>query len=292
MANNNKPQILLTNDDGIRSPGLWAAAEALERIGFVTVAAPREQSSGAGRGMPSGSDGRIRQEQVEVGGKRWTVYAVGGSPAQAVQHGILELTPGKPDLVVSGINYGENLGTGVTISGTVGAALEGAAAGVPALAISVETEPAYHLTHSPEIDFSGAAYFTRLFAELLLHVDRPGDVDVLKVDVPAGATPDTPWRVTRLSRARYFVPVKPERERLDEEAGVGYRIDVDDAALEPDSDTYALRVDRVVAVTPLSLDLTSRVSLDSIEGLLRQALDRPRAVDTSRQAESTSTRLS
>ena len=283
----NKPQILLTNDDGIRSPGLWAAAEALGRIGFVTVAAPREQSSGAGRSMPVGSDGRIREEQVEVGGKRWTVYAVGGSPAQAVQHGILELMPRKPDLVVSGINYGENLGTGVTISGTVGAALEGAAAGVPALAISVETEPAFHLSHSPEIDFSGAAHFTRLFADLLLHLDRPEDLDVLKVDVPADATAGTPWRMTRLSRARYFVPVKPRRESLGDKAGVGYRIDVDDAALEPDSDTYALRVDRVVAVTPLSLDMTSRLSLDSIERLLRSTPDSAPAA----QAESTSTKL-
>ncbi len=282
MENDHKPQILLTNDDGIRSPGLWAAAEALERIGFVTVAAPREQSSGAGRGMPLGSDGRIRQEQVEVGGKRWTVYAVGGSPAQAVQHGILELMPRKPDLVVSGINYGENLGTGVTISGTVGAALEGAAAGVPALAISVETDPALHLTHSPETDFSGAAHFTRLFAELLLQLDRPADLDVLKVDVPAEATAETPWRVTRLSRARYFVPVRPVRQRLEDRAGVGYKIDVDDSALEPDSDTYALRVDRVVAVTPLSLDLTSRLKLDAIERLLREDLPQGRAVQAAR----------
>jgi 5'-nucleotidase len=280
----NKPQILLTNDDGIRSPGLWAAAEALERIGFVTVAAPREQSSGAGRSMPVGSDGRIREEQVEVGGKRWTVYAVGGSPAQAVQHGILELMPRKPDLVVSGINYGENLGTGVTISGTVGAALEGAAAGVAALAISVETEPAFHLSHSPEIDFCAAAH---LFADLLLHLDRPGDLDVLKVDVPADATAGTPWRMTRLSRARYFVPVKPQRARLGDKAGVGYRVDVDDAVLERDSDTYALRVDRMVAVTPLSLDLTSRLSLESIERLLRSTLDSSPAA----QAESTSTKL-
>ena len=282
MADNHKPQILLTNDDGIRSPGLWAAAEALERIGFVTVAAPREQSSGAGRGMPLGSDGRIRQEQVEVGGKRWTVYAVGGSPAQAVQHGILELMPRRPDLVVSGINYGENLGTGVTISGTVGAALEGAAAGVPALAISVETDPALHLTHSPVTDFSGAAHFTRLFAELLLQLDRPADLDVLKVDVPSEATAETPWRVTRLSRARYFVPVRPVRMRLEDQAGVGYKIDVDDSALEPDSDTYALRVDRVVAVTPLSLDLTSRLKLDAIERLLREDLPQGRAVQAAR----------
>jgi 5'-nucleotidase len=86
-----KPHILLTNDDGIRSPGLWAAAEALSRLGFVTVAAPREQSSGAGRSLPSTSDGVIREEIIEVRGQQWKAYAVGGTPAQAVQHGLLEI---------------------------------------------------------------------------------------------------------------------------------------------------------------------------------------------------------
>ena len=115
---NTKPHILLTNDDGIRSPGLWAAASELSKIGYVTVAAPREQSTGMGRSLPSTSDGVIRKEQVQVNGQSWDVYAVGGTPAQAVLHGVLEIVPHKPDLIVSGINYGENVGLGITISGT------------------------------------------------------------------------------------------------------------------------------------------------------------------------------
>ena len=117
--NARKPQILLTNDDGILSPGLWAAAAALEKLGYVHVVAPREQSSGMGRSMPATSDGIIKPQQVNVNGREWTVYAVGGTPAQAVLHGVFEIVPRKPDLVVSGINYGENLGLGVTVSGTV-----------------------------------------------------------------------------------------------------------------------------------------------------------------------------
>ena len=155
-----KCQILLTNDDGIQSPGLWAAAEALSDIGYVTVAAPRDQSSGSGRSLPSTSDGIIRPEMLTVRGKQWTVYAVGGTPAQAVLHGILEIMKRKPDLVVSGINYGENVATGVTISGTVGAAMEAASQGVPALASSLETDQTMHFSYSTEIDFSTAAYFT------------------------------------------------------------------------------------------------------------------------------------
>jgi len=163
-----KRSILLTNDDGIGSPGLWAAAEALSALGFVTVVAPREQQSGSGRSMPLGSDGAIGEQTVEVGGKSWTVYSVGGSPAQAVQHAIFEIMPHPPQLVVAGINYGENVTTSVTISGTVGAALEAAAEGIPALAVSQETESRYHLTHTTDIDFGPAAYFTARFAERLL----------------------------------------------------------------------------------------------------------------------------
>src|SRR3972149_2595964 len=132
-------QILLTNDDGIQSPGLWIAAKALSELGFVHVVAPRDQFSGAGRSLPITSDGLIRAQPMHVNGQDWTVYSVGGTPAQAVLHAILEVLPKPPELVVSGINYGENLGTGVTVSGTVGAALEAASLGIPALAISLET---------------------------------------------------------------------------------------------------------------------------------------------------------
>jgi len=264
-----KPLLLLTNDDGIRSPGLWAAAEALSAIGFVCVVAPREQQSGSGRSMPQSSDGVLREEDVEVGGKTWKVYAVGGSPAQAVQHGLLELLPRPPDLVVAGINYGENVSTSVTISGTIGAALEGAAAGVPALAVSQETETHYHLSHSRDIDFSAAAHFTRYFSAALLRLGRLPDVDVLKVDVPIGATPETPWRLTHLSRARYYIPVVGERRELRESGLLSYRVAAEGSGLEPGSDAHVLRVERQVAVTPLSLDMTSRVPFNELETALR-----------------------
>lgn len=271
MTPNDRPLILLTNDDGIRSPGLWAAAQALSSVGYVDVAAPREQSSGAGRSMPITSDGELREESVEVGGKTWKVHAIGGSPAQAVQHGILELMPRRPDLVVAGINYGENLTTSITISGTVGAALEGAAFGVPSLAISVEAPKEYHFSYSEKIDFSAAARFTELFARALLAMERTPDVDVLKVDIPADATPGTPWRVTRLSRQKYYIPVAPRRADMSKPSRMGYDVVLDKERLEPDSDVYALRIDHVVSVTPLSLDMTSRIDIAAFENQLRSS---------------------
>src|SRR6266511_5255185 len=220
---NTKPQILLTNDDGILSPGLWAAASALSKLGFVTVTAPREQSSGAGRSLPNTSDGIIEEQRVQVNGQEWSVFSVGGTPAQTVLHGVYEIMKEKPDLVVSGINYGENVATGVTISGTVGAALEGASLGIPSMAISLEADPKYHLTYYEDMSFLVAAEFALRIARLLLEKKLPTDVDVLKVDVPSDATVDTPWQLTRVSRQRYYEPVAPVRAAWSERGIVDYR---------------------------------------------------------------------
>jgi len=262
-------QILLTNDDGIQSPGLWAAAGALSELGYVHVVAPREQFSGAGRSLPSTSDGIITPQQMQVNGKLWTVYSVGGTPAQAVLHAICEILPEPPRLVVSGINYGENLGVGVTVSGTVGAAMEGAGNGIRSLAVSLETDESDHLSYSTEIDFSAAAHFTALFGRMLLEQELPPDVDLLKVDVPCDATSSTLWEVTRLSHQAYFYPVTPKRSSWDLPERVGYRRIDDLQGSGKDTDVYTLRVKRRVSVTPLSLDLTSRVDLRDFDRLLR-----------------------
>ncbi len=264
-----KSQILLTNDDGIRSPGLWAAAAALAPLGYVTVAAPQEQSSGMGRSLPSTSSGIIRKETLVVNGQEWTVHAVSGSPAQAVLHGALEIMAEKPTLVVSGINYGENVGLGVTISGTVGAAMEAASLGIPALAVSLETAREYHFSYSSEIDFSAAAYFTVYFGRLLLEKKMPEDVRLLKVDVPSDATPQTPWQVTRVSRQPYYQPQPTERQSWEESGPLSYEQAATFEGETEDSDVYVLRKKRLVSVTPISLDLTSRVALTELERHLR-----------------------
>jgi 5'-nucleotidase len=264
-----KYQILLTNDDGIQSPGLWAAAEALSQLGYVTVAAPRLQSSGMGRSMPSSSDGIISKEKVQVGGKEWTVYAVGGSPAQAVQHGLLEIMPQTPHLVVSGINYGENVASGITISGTVGAALEAASMKIPALAISLQTATNLHLSYSKDVDFSSAAFFAAYFGRQLIEKSFPHDVDLLKVDVPARADSQTSWQLTRVARQRYYDPDPPDRVSWDQPARVRYHENMIIDVGEENSDVYVLRTKGLVSVTPISLDLTSRVDFSTLDGLLR-----------------------
>ncbi len=271
MVQNGRPQILLTNDDGINSPGLWTAAEALSGLGYVWVAAPREQSSGMGRSMPPTSDGIITTQKITIHEKEWTIYAVGGTPAQTVQHAILEIMPTLPDLVVAGINYGTNFGTGVTISGTVGAALEAASHNVPSLAISLETEHKYHLSYSREVDFKAAAHFTTLFAHQLLTKKFPDDIQVLKVEVPSDATVETPWTLARLSKLRFYLPTAPRRKSWSEPGSTGYEQVPEASTFAKDTDVYAVIVKRQVAVTPISLDMTSGVPFKDLEKQLRES---------------------
>ncbi len=266
---NNKPQILLTNDDGIHSPGLWAAATELSKIGYVTVAAPREQHSGAGRSVPSKSDGEVKPITLNIGGQDWTCYAVGASPAQTVNYGIFAILKVKPDLVVSAINYGENPSIDITMSGTVGAALEGASRGIPSLAVSLQLLNEDYLGYSKEVDFSTAAIFTRRFAKVMLEKQMPSDVMVLNVNVPAHATPETGWRVTRLSRNPYFVAYFKEPS----EPGKHWTVDAHpaphaDDLNDPTTDSGTFRNDGLVSVTPLSLDMTSRVDLNHLQDMI------------------------
>ena len=260
-----QPQILLTNDDGILSPGLWAAAGALSELGFVHVAAPRDQYSAAGRSMPITSDGIMDIREVTVNDKCWKVHAVGGTPAQAVQHGILEIVPARPDLVVAGINFGENPGSGVTISGTIGAALEGASFGIPALAISSKPSRNTIIRIPKKWIFRLAAYFTKFFGQMLLEKRLPDDVNVLKVDIPCDATVRRPGRSLAGVAPALFRANRPGTSSWDVPVRIGYHIGNDFERDTPESDIYAVFVRRIVSVTPLSLDLTSRVDLSAFE---------------------------
>ena len=267
MPLNDKPLIVLTNDDGVHSPGLAAAVTALEQLGEVLVVAPLVQQSGTGRSMPNYTSGAITAQGISVAGSHHAGYAVDGTPAQCVQRALLVLAQRPVALVVAGINYGENVGSGITISGTVGAALEAASMGVPALAISLETAVDQHHSHSAAVDFTVAAHFTRVMARLILDAPRTHDVDVLKVDVPIAATIASAWRITRVSRLRYYIPHAVQSYVLGEPLRLPYGHDTADA--EPDSDAHAIAVSGLVSVTPLSLDMTARVDLSDYEARLR-----------------------
>lgn len=262
-----RPLILFTNDDGIASPGLWTVARAFEDLAEVLIVAPIRQQSGTGRSLPNTTTGAIVPQE----GKELPAFAVDGTPAQAVQHGVMEIARRRPDMIISGANYGENTGNGVTISGTVGAALEAASFGIPALAVSQQTDHGLHLSYSNAVDFTVAAHHTRQFATWWLANPDMTDVDILKLDLPQAATLQTPWRLTRLSKKRVYWPTVPDRTTSWSPQSLGYAMSLDPTEAEPDSDVYAVFVDKVISLTPMSLDMTSRLNLDLLEQNMREA---------------------
>ena len=272
VEDNDRPLILVTNDDGIGSPGLHAAARAAMRLGEVLVVAPSGQQTGAGRSMPDMGAFLVEPTALKIDSLSIRAYAIPGTPAQSVMYGLLAIAHRPVDLVISGINYGENLGVEITASGTVGAALEAAATGIPGLAVSRETHKRFHFNPQEGMDFTVAEHFTELFGRMLLARGMPPDVDVLKVDVPEGATAETPWRATRVSRQRYYYSIQPEKPDLSKPVYVDYEVRMDMATLERDSDVWALAVDRVVSAAPLSLDLSSRIELGAFARMLQETV--------------------
>ena len=147
--------------------------------------------------------------------------------------------------------------------------MEAANMGFPALAVSLETDPHHHLSYSNEVDFSAAGYFTGYFAQLLLEKKLFEGVDLLKVEVPRHATPQTEWQMARLSRLRYYKPVPAKRASWDEPGPMGYVHDNNLPQEQEDTDVYILRTRKQVAVTPLDLDMTARVDFKKLEKHLR-----------------------
>lgn len=260
-----KPLILITNDDGVLSPGLRAAAEAVDSLGELLIAAPVAQQTSMSRAYPKGENvGVIEVFKIDVNGREQIAYGIHGSPAQAVSHGILEIAKRKPDLCVSGINYGENIGLNLIPSGTVGGALEANTYDVPALAVSQEVNlELHHATEYNKLSWDTAIHFTRYFAELVLDRGLPQKVAALNINVPSDATPNTPIRLTTQSRQNYFVFKKPEARDFSKGYRLKVQLEIDEKTLEKTSDIQAIVYDRVVSVTPLLWDLTG--SLDWVE---------------------------
>jgi 5'-nucleotidase len=260
------PLILVTNDDGIASLGLRAAVRSVMDLGEVRVIAPCVQQSGQGRSFPHGP-APVEERLLEIDGKRVYAACMDAAPAKVVRLGLVTLLPRLPDLAIAGINYGENLGGCVTVSGTVGAAIETASFGIPTLAASLETDAKYHFAVDAEVDFRAAAAFVRRLAQALLSRGMPAGVDILKLDVPSDATADTPWRTTCVSRQQYFVS-NVSTDMQGNKRVSGYKKEIDHSTLESDSDVHAVAMDRVVSVSPMTIDLTAHSAIEHVRDML------------------------
>jgi 5'-nucleotidase len=244
-------RILVTNDDGVHSDGIHALAAALAPLGDVTIVAPDVEASAIGHALTLRRP--LRMERL-----RDRVYEVDGTPTDCVNIALTQLyaaSGGTPDLVVSGINKGYNLGDDVTYSGTVSGALEGALLGIPSVAVSLErTLETY--------DFSHAAAAAASLAQAVLEKGLPPQT-FLNINVPTGRPAGT--RVTVQGKRNHVTVVA---ERLDPRGSPYYWIEEGENEWEPHdrSDYQAVR-DGYVSVTPLQPDLTAHDALAAVEVL-------------------------
>jgi len=248
-AKERRPCILLANDDGIAAPGLAAAYVELAKLGEVTVAAPATNQSGVGHAITYAEP--ILVDTIEPLAKAESAqgpwYRIAARPATCVRLALTALLPGKPDLVVSGINHGDNAGLAIYVSGTLGAVREAAFDGIPAIGVS--------LVESPTMDFgAAAAVLGRICAEVLRRGLPPGVF--LSVNVPAVEI-----------RGLKVVPHSLQRgvdrfERRQSPRGQTYFWNVWTPPADPDPETDAGALPLGwVTVTPLRVDDTDRESI-------------------------------
>jgi 5'-nucleotidase len=257
--------ILVTNDDGVYASGLQAAAKSVQGLGDVVVAAPSGQKSGVGRSISVFEP--LRYAEVNLNG--FKAYAVTGTPTDSVIIGIFAIMKEMPDLVVSGINVGENVSTDtVTTSGTIGAALEAASYGIPAIAASIQAVDQgdkFDLHHGAKHSFEVAINVLRRVAEKVLKHGLPEGVDVLNLNVPVSATEETEIAITKLARKIFKTSVQ---ERFDPRGRPYYWIDGELICCDAKgTDVQTLYQEKKISLTPLSLDATARIDLEMLETL-------------------------
>lgn len=261
------PLILVTNDDGLDSPGLHAAAAAVADLGELLLVAPATQQTAMSRAfVTDASAGVVKRVEMYIAGRAVSGYAVTGSPVMAVTHAVLELAGRPIALCVSGINYGENIGGAIGVSGTVGAAFEADAHGIPSIAAAITAQVSEWRTFGT-LDWTASRHFTRLLARQVLRHGMPEGVSVFNLNVPRGATTRTELRRTVQSRQPYYVRRGPGSARpLDQPYQFPVEVVVDRDRLAPGTDIHAIVCDQVASVTPLTWQMTAQTDWEPPAG--------------------------
>ena len=252
---------LISNDDGVTASGILAAKKAVEDLCDTCIVAPETQQSGIGHALTLYEPLRLNKHVLRDGS---IGYGISGTPTDAVTIGLFELLDEKPDIMISGINTGFNLGQAeLTTSGTLGAAIEAASFGIPSIAISQEVarDDIKFENGEVEIDFDFAGKMLKKLTKIVLKKGLPEGIDLLNVNIPANPVNEE-FEVVKLGK-RMYTPVIDKR--LDPRGKPYYWINGDLYEGDgPGSDSYELRKEHKTTVTPLKIDLTK--NMDSLKG--------------------------
>ena len=249
---------LICNDDGITASGILASKKAVEDLCETYVVAPETQQSGIGHALTLYEPLRVNEYTLKDGSK---CYGVSGTPTDAVTLALFNIMDEMPDIMISGINTGFNIGQAeLTTSGTLGAAMEAASFSIPTIAISLEVtrDDVKFENGDVEIDFDFAAKMLHKLAKIVLKKGLPEGVDLLNVNIPAEHVDDE-FEVVKLGQRMYMPYIKQRLDPRDKAyywiCGKNYEDD------EIDSDGYVLKRTCKSTITPLKLDLTSDMGL-------------------------------
>jgi 5'-nucleotidase len=247
------PRILVTNDDGVNAEGIRLLAEAVAPFGDVTVVAPIQEASAIGHAL-------TLRRPLRIETVRANVFAIDGTPTDCVNIAITHILRGKPDLIVSGINKGWNLGDDVTYSGTVSGALEAALLGIPSIAFSAQRV-------KDEADYEPATKAASIVTAGVLEHGMP-KFTLLNVNTPWGANKG--FRVTVQAKRNHVTVVS---ERIDPRHRAYYWIEEGENEWEPHdrSDYQAVR-EGYISITPLQPDMTAHEALPYVEELLARGV--------------------
>lgn len=253
-------RILITNDDGMHAPGLYALARCLQDLAELIIVAPEREQSAVGHAVTLHKPLRMRPVQIE--GLEADVYSSNGTPADCVVLGCLAQSP-CPDMVVAGINRGANLGEEILYSGTVSAAMEGALQGLPAFAISVTS-------YSPT-EYQPAALFARKLVQIM-SLNALGKDCFLNINVPAMPREQMVGvRLTRLGKRAYINKVE-QREDLRGQTYYWLSGNPEETDSGEGTDIGAVAAGQI-SITPMHYDLTSHELLDNLTSLLDDLSD-------------------
>ena len=249
---NQKPLILVTNDDGIYAPGIYALFHAMNEIGDARVVAPELERSAVGHALTISDP--LRVWEVDRYGEIFG-HAVNGTPADCVKLAVKAILEKKPDLVVSGINQGPNTAINIMYSGTVSAATEGTIMGIPSIAFS--------LTSFRDKDFNYAAQFAKYLAKKILDKGLPPDT-LLNVNIPAVPKNEIKGvKITRQGKGRYeeFFEKRVDPMNRSYYWLSGKKLQLDN---EPDVDDVAV-MENYIAITPIQFDLTDYNAMNALQ---------------------------
>jgi len=252
------PLILLVNDDGIFSPGLTALCEAIESFGTLLIVAPDRQQTSMGRSYPKVNDlGVIKKVKIKTSNKNFMGYSITASPAYAVAYAVKEICEQKPDLCISGINYGENLGKTISYSGTIGAVLQAADFDIPSIAISRPTTlETINSKNYLTLDWTNSKKVIAYWVCKVLEEGFPFNAPILNINVPESKVDVKDYNFTFQSKKELFEFIKPEYRKFEYpyQLPSKKRTNFDD--IENGSDIYTVCVENRISVTPIECDFT------------------------------------